>query len=252
MTKCRSSSFFRILSVFLASIVVSSALFYLLAQADNKYASPASQPIGGVLILTEEELATYPLRFLIQQWEFYPGKLFAPSDFASGTPSAYRQFVSIGQYGGFEAGNAARSPHGSATYRLTLNLPSPMRTYALELPEVYSACRLYVNGVQLLSLGNPDPEQYESKLQSRLVTFEGEGQVQLLLAVSDYAGIYSGLIYPPSFGTVEAVEQMRNIRLVLRTTVLVLALAAVVLSFFLVLAQNVKGRFCLCCFASAR
>ena len=108
-----------------------------------------------------------------------------------------------------------------------------MRTYALELPEVYSACRLYVNGVQLLSLGNPDPEQYESKLQSRLVTFEGEGQVQLLLAVSDYAGIYSGLIYPPSFGTVEAVEQMRNIRLVLRTTVLVLALAAVVLSFFL-------------------
>ena len=65
MTKCRSSSFFRILSVFLASIVVSSALFYLLAQADNKYASPASQPIGGVLILTEEELATYPLRFLI-------------------------------------------------------------------------------------------------------------------------------------------------------------------------------------------
>lgn len=52
MTKCRSSSFFRILSVFLASIVVSSALFYLLAQADNKYTSPASQPIGGVLILT--------------------------------------------------------------------------------------------------------------------------------------------------------------------------------------------------------
>ena len=233
MTKYHSSSFFRILSVFLASIVVSSALFYLLARTDNKYASPASQPIGGVLILTEEELAARPLRFLIQQWEFYPGKLFTPSDFASGTPSAYRQFVSIGQYGGFEAGNAARSPHGSATYRLTFNLPSPMRTYALELPEVYSACRLYVNGVQLLSLGNLDPEQYESKLQSRLVTFEGEGQVQLLLAVSDYAGIYSGLIYPPSFGTVEAVEQMRNIRLVLRTTVLVLALAAVVLSFFL-------------------
>ena len=155
MTKYHSSSFFRILSVFLASIVVSSALFYLLARTDNKYASPASQPIGGVLILTEEELAARPLRFLIQQWEFYPGKLFTPSDFASGTPSAYRQFVSIGQYGGFEAGNAARSPHGSATYRLTFNLPSPMRTYALELPEVYSACRLYVNGVQLLSLGIP-------------------------------------------------------------------------------------------------
>ena len=152
-------------------------------------------------------------------WEFYGGRLLSPADFQSSAPVPDR-YVFAGQLGGFESVNG--QPHGSASYRLTIALPDTPRTYALYLPEVFSACRLYVNGAELLALGDPEPGRYRAETAEKTVYFEAAGRTALLLAVSDYSNTYSGLVYPPALGLPDAVGGMTERRLNLRTALLTL------------------------------
>ena len=82
--------------------------------------------------------------FLIDGWEYYSGRLLSPEDFSS-MPPIPDEYLFIGHYGGFEAGSKNGSPHGSASYRLDIRIPEDDRSYALELPEIFSSYRLYIN-----------------------------------------------------------------------------------------------------------
>ncbi|WP_394926513.1 GHKL domain-containing protein [uncultured Robinsoniella sp.] len=216
-------------------VTVSSAvlLFYVLYYKDNKYTDTEKQPVNGILDLTNGFSPEKGLRFLTHEWEFYPGVLLSPSDFKAGPPDRYRQYISIGQYGGFETGNPIRSPHGSATYRLTINLPSPQHDYALEIPEVYSAYRLYIDNALIAQMGNPDTDQYEPGVQNRIYYFSGKGSVQIILAVTDYSYYYSGLVYPPAFGDPFSVNLRKQIELCICIAVFLISVGCLFLSFFL-------------------
>lgn len=203
---------------------------------DNKYTTQSVQPINGILFYTPEK--TDPV-YLINGWEYYQGRLLTPEDFISDLPLP-DNYVYIGQYSGMESGNPEASPHGSATYRLTLSLPETPAFYTLELPEIYSAYRLYIGSRLMASQGNPDPEHYEPSLYSGSVTFEASGDLQLLLAVSDWSHLYSGMVYPPAFGTPNAVHALLNQRFAISLTVT--ALAAVLGFFQLALAAILKNR----------
>jgi len=198
------------------TVVLAVLLCLGLFRWDNKYTRQASQPISGLLIVSEADLAETPLRYLIREWEFWPGALLGPEEIE--TASGYRQYVSIGESSWLDPDNG----HGRGTYRLTLLLPEGAREYALELPEVFSACRLFVNGVSMLRLG--DVETGRPGIASRIVTFTASGQTELVLEVSDRSGVYSGMTYPPAFGTVEAVLQARALRLLVHGTAVLLAL----------------------------
>ena len=217
----------------LVIISVSFALFGLLYRFNNKYQYRTSQPIAGVLLLDQQDLQEHPVRFLIQQWEFYPGILLSPDDFHQKTPDAYRQYAAIGQYSGLNGGNPFLPFHGSATYRMTLSLPSQTQSYALELPEIYSSYRLYINDRLALEMGNPEPASYDPEIRSRIVTFDGSGIVQLLLTVTDQSGIYSGLTYPPVFGFTNSVLGLHYIQNMLHLAVFLLAFLGTALSFYM-------------------
>lgn len=214
-------------------LMVSSLLFRHLYNTDNKYTRKGTQPICGLLSLSDEDLKKCPLRYLIREWEFYPNVIFTPETFTEKPADTYRQYISVGQYGGMETGNALRSPHGCGTYRLTLQLPAGLNSYALELPEIYSAYRLYLDDKLLLQSGDPHPESYTPEVSCRMAIFRGEGTVSLLLTVTDYSWIYSGMVYPPAFGTVDAVSSAREIRYMLRTASLLLASFGIFLSLYM-------------------
>lgn len=220
-------------AVSLAILLSSFLFFYFLYQTDNKYTKKTSQPICGILSLSEKDLQQAPLRYLIREWEFYPDVLFTPQTFAAKEPGSYRQYISVGQYGGLEAGNIHRSPHGSGTYRLTIQLPKGARTYALELPEIFSSYSLYINQELLAQSGDPNPESYTPCIKEKTVVFQGEGTVNLLLAVSDYSWIYSGLTYPPAFGLADTVINARENYLLLRMAALLLGSLGLLLSLYL-------------------
>lgn len=222
--------------ILVLSFLCSMGLFTLVYRLDNKYRLQTPQPINGILFYEPEQ---FPVVYLINGWEYYRQKLLTPEDFQEDAPLP-DDYIFIGQYGGMEAGDADASPHGSATYRLLLSLPDAPASYTLELPEIYSSYRLYIDGRLMASQGNPDREQYRPALRAGSLTFEGSGDMELLLAVSDWSHLYSGLVYPPAFGTPAAVTSLLDQRFAISLSVTTLAL---LLGFFqLMLAITLKNR----------
>lgn len=218
------------------TFLLAMGLFTVSYRFDNKYAIQSVQPINGILFYSPEQADPV---YLIYGWEYYQNRLLAPEDFISDLPVP-DSHIYIGQYSGMEAGSPEASPHGSATYRLVLSLPETPAFYTLELPEIYSAYRLYIDGRLMASQGNPEPDCYEPSLRAGSLTFEASGDVQLLLAVSDWSHLYSGLVYPPAFGTPDAVNALLSQRFAVSLAVTVLA---VILAFFqIALAVILKNR----------
>ena len=240
----------RILLFIAGVIVFSVTLFYVCYLFDNKYTANDPLPENGLLTLDEQSLSEHPVVFLTHGWEIYRDRLLAPTDFATGLrPDEY---VYLGQYGGFEGSDVRRSPHGSATYRLNITIPSVPAAYTLELPEIYSAYTLYINGVNAEQFGDPDPAGYRPETGNSSASFLAQNRIEIIVAVSDYSHMYSGMVYPPAFGIPQAVSGMIQIRLIVRAAVCTVALALAL--FFLAVGFFMKkdramllfGAVCLC------
>ncbi len=223
----------------------------LLYSFDNKYTASGPHAQDGILTLEKDILTEYPVVFLVNGWEYYGGHLLAPQDFSSGNPLP-DEIIYIGQYGGFEAGYLSESPHGSASYRLTIRIPDEPQSYTLELPEIFSAYRLYINGKQAASMGEPEPAAYRPETGNSTVTFMAGKEIELLFAVSDFTHLYSGLVYPPAFSSPGAVSALQNARLIFRSLLTAFALAIGLLSALIgVLGKRnalalLYGLLCLC------
>ena len=192
---------------YLFTLLAASFLCVSLYLWNNKYTYNDLQPGHGQLFVTEADLSA-PF-FLINDWEFYPDVLLSPDTY----PGDYMVYTDIGEHTRFDGLGTRTTPHGCGSYALHLYLPADTRTYALELPEIFSAYRLYINGRLAASAGNPAPDSYAPATQAEIVTFEAAGQADILLSVSDYSHFYSGLVYPPAFGTFSNVESLHHIRL---------------------------------------
>lgn len=228
----------QILAVVLISIALFSALFFLLYRYDNKYTHQSLQPVAGLLVLDEADLANNGAYFLTRDWQLYPDVLLTPAHFAGGAqPSAFSQTVTIGQHSGFTSGDSAVLPTGSATYRLLFHLPEEPRVYTLVLPEIYSAYRLYIGGREMLSVGAPETDGLSEQIGVRTVQFTAGGSTELLLAVTNRTHFYKGLTYPPLFGLPDAVGRMQSTRLLIGMTALLLAGVCTVLALYLYLAM---------------
>lgn len=215
------SQFFRRLLMALLVFAAASAFCLLLYHCDNKYTQSASQAIAGTLFVSEEELSAHPARSLWNGWTFYPDVLLTPQTYPARDTGTARS-VQIGAYSNFAFGRTDRAPHGCGTYVLTLLLPETPRQYLIELPEVFSAYRFYMDEELVLSSGEPETAGYRTQLQNRAVSFEGSGTVRLLLAVRDESWIYSGMTYPPTFGTALGVNTQRAVRVCLSAAMLTL------------------------------
>lgn len=230
----------RIFSLILA-VLLSSLFFIGLNRFDNKYTHESIQAKDGLLALSAQDMADNPIRYLVDGWAFYPGALLTPEDFAGGDPNRYMVYTSIGERTHLDDLGARNDPHGSGSYVLHLRLPKGLATYALDLPEVFSAYRLYVDDRLYLEMGNPDPDQYASETQRRLVTFDADGKATILLAVSDYSHFYSGLVYPPAFGTPLTLNTARGILLGVCLLIDTLGLVAAVLALYVGLRMKHKN-----------
>lgn len=213
-------------------LLLTSLFFSFLYRYDNKYTQQTTQAVNGLLILSQEDLEVHPIRYLYYGWRFYPDQLLYPEDFTNAQTPLYYYETMIGQETRFDRLGTRNTPHGSGTYAMTLQLPEEEQMYALALPEIFSAYRLYVNGKLLLQMGNPDPQQYQDCVQNRIVTFAAARQVTLLLAVSDFSHYYSGMVYPPAFGTPYTLNLYRGFSVCASFAFMLTAFWVAVLSFY--------------------
>jgi len=244
----RTQRFIKSSVILTATVLIAAAAFWACYQYDNKYTADGSQPLAGVLILDDDALKRQSFVYLIRDWEIYRGRLLKPDDFQANAP-APDEIVFIGQYGGFEGhaggntfGGISRNPHGSASYRLNIFLPSDIRSYTLELPEIYSAYKLYINGTLMAEMGQTDAVNYRALTGNRFVTVQAAERLEILIAAADYSYIYSGMVYPPAFGESFSVIGLLNTRLALRAIAVTAALVIGILYLCLwLLTKKAKG-----------
>lgn len=177
------------------------------------------------------------LSVLAYGWELYPQKLLAPGEFDGHQPI----YLYLGQYGGFESGNSNASPHGCATYRLRILLPSNPAEYALELPEIYTTSRIWVNGQPVRSLGNVEKVESAPSIQTGYITFHAEKEAEIVVQAADHTHYYSGMVYPPAFGSLNAVSNLISFRF-LRTCVMVISAFTIGIMYLLIGIRTGSGQ----------
>lgn len=193
----------------LFSFIISLGINLFLHQVDNKYEHNDIEAVCGVVDYTP---SSSNFHFLTRQWAFYNNQLLTPNTVSEGQLTRY---IDIGQFGGFELGDMEKSPHGQGTYRLRI-FDTPGKVVTLQLPEIYSAYHLYVNGQLLYSSGIVEKENYEAKILSTDITFTTEELNEIIIQVSDYDHYYSGMIYPIAYGTNQQINIYETIQVLIK------------------------------------
>lgn len=226
----------------LLAVLVFAALLTLLYQHDNKYTQKGLQPIAGLLCLDEDDLETQPVYYLTHGWEFYPDVLLTPDSFADGKqPDTYMQNITIGKHQTFSFVRPNHPCAGTATYHLTIKLPETEGIYTLSLPEIYSAYNLYINDQKMLSLGDPSGKSYEEKVGRKSVTFSASGDTSIVIAVANRSHFFSGITFPPGFGTTEAITRTESVRFFFGVVRFILAVLCTLLALYLAFAFRRKN-----------
>lgn len=175
-------------------LLIMTVICLLMYQYDNQYTAPGRQAENGILDLQDEAReGLSSLTHLIDGWELYPNVMLTPQDLRD-HPDDYESIcVSVNER------NLGHQPCG--TYRIKLLLPQETKVYAMKLPIIYSAYRMYIDNDLVLQVGNPDEDNFKEALQERFIVFRGRGEVQLLLTYRNQTGLYRGMVYPPILGS---------------------------------------------------
>lgn len=143
----------------LLAALIASLFFCTLYHYNNKYSQRTTQAINGLLILSEEDLSENPYRYLWNDWMYYPGVLLTPEDFSMGSPNRYMIYTDIDSSNRLSVSNQRKQArYGSGTYAMRIQLPDTEKSYAIDMPEVFSAYRMYINGRLVLSMGKSKSE----------------------------------------------------------------------------------------------
>ena len=191
--KLRKNFVFLVLLFFCAVLA-----FYGLYRADNKYT--AALPGGAGCNVLQADVET--VAFLVDGWEYYPGALLSPEDFAGGVTA--EEYTYIGRYSNFSA--HLGSPYGTATYRIVLQNRGAPVELSLYLPELLCAGRVYVDGTLAGENGSLSP--YRPLVRDGVWSFWAEGDTEIVVQCANYSHYYSGLYYPPAVGSPGAVARL--------------------------------------------
>ena len=223
----KTISFRACITIFTACLIA-TILFGLLYHYDNKYNTNTEISQDGTVLLPdiqEDSIQSEDISWLIQGWDFYPDQIIFPGDPIEKSKSIY-----IGQYFSFAGFHEDGSPYGSGTYCLRVHGNG---NYTMLIPEVFSACTVYIDGEQITSSGSISP--YKPCIKDLVFSFQINGTAEILIQTANYSHYYSGITYPPAIGSSEAVSRLITIRILfygfLVFTSLALALFAAVIWF---------------------
>lgn len=123
-------------------------------------------------------------------WEFYWKRLLSFEDFAGEAPSLRSGFISVpGTWNDFKIKGENIGREGFATYRLRINGLPAGKPLALQIPQILSASKVWVNGKLLSKSGIVGERVEESKPQwnPQIVSFPRDKErVELIVQVSNF------------------------------------------------------------------
>lgn len=183
----------------------------LLYKYDNKYTYKSIRASNGILTIDNNTFTKSKLVFLIDDWEFYNHKIFKPNDFIE--QHIKPKYVFIGQYPDFSMRKENQSPYGNATYRMRIKNEGRDKVLSLEIPEIFCASEVWINGEMVSKLGDVGTEKYRPKIKNSVVSFVAKKDTEIIINVSNFSHYYSGLYYPPALGETKDISNMIFYRL---------------------------------------
>lgn len=218
---------FRSAIILILVCIAASIFFGLLYSYENKYNTQIQRSQQGQILIPDarnnDGTQSRKITWLVQGWEFYPDQLPSPGEITEEAKSIY-----IGQYFSFSGFHEDGNPYGIGTYRLKL---SGNGHYTMLIPEVFSACIVYVDGKEITSSGSIFP--YKPSIKDLVFSFELKGSTEILIQTANYSHYYSGITYPPAIGSSEGITHLIVTRMLfygfLVFTSLALALYAAVI-----------------------
>lgn len=157
-------------------LAVALAFFFtLLFYKDNKYQTPPPYGLAGVIDLTQEDLSRGQPLFLIDGWLLTDSRVTDLPTF-------------IGQFPTLQRGDTQASPHGEATYRMTLRYSGEPVEAAISFPQLFNRHTITMDD-RVLSRG-------EGGVRASFLLTPGDH----LLTVNTRSrqGYYSGMYHPPA------------------------------------------------------
>ncbi|HBE9725135.1 TPA: histidine kinase [Clostridioides difficile] len=222
----------------------------LLYKYDNKYTYKFIRASNGILTIDNDTFTKGKLVFLIDDWEFYNHKIFKPNDFTK--QDIKPEYVFIGQYPDFSMRKGNQSPYGNATYRMRIKNEGKDKLLSLELPEIFSASEVWINGEMVSKLGDVGTEKYRPKIKNSVVSFIAKKDTEIIINVSNFSHYYSGLYYPPALGETKDISNMMFYRLLFYSIICFTTFAIAIFSLSVWFLSNKSKLYlyfgCMCVF----
>lgn len=177
-------------------------------------------------------------------WEFYPGVLAVPDALRAGEHRAIMTHIDVP--GSWNDAQPHKGPSGSGTYRMIVHVPED-GLYGFETSTIRTSARLYLNGVEAVSIGRPSVVKSEYALGSMpktIYTTSRDGQIELVVHVSSYDYRMGGILKSIRFGRAENIAGHANKNKAIDAFVVSICLAFS-LYFFLSYIQRRNDRFLL-------
>ncbi|MFQ3620394.1 MAG: ATP-binding protein, partial [Spirochaetales bacterium] len=218
--------------------------------ASNLAGQPSSasrfpQAVRGVLDLSSVELSTAGVIPLRGEWEFVWDTLVDPLN-PSPESTLNAQYVPVpANWKTYPLTPLSPSLYGKATYRLRIITNGKEHLFGLRLKRVYSAYRLYINGLSVAENGkiSPSMEETEGQLGVRTLYFTSfSPTIEIFLQVANPYYYRAGILGAPEFGTQKAIERTHIFSVAL--DVFLLGAIAIMAAYYYILSLTlVKHRY---------
>jgi len=209
----------------LAIGILTLTLFGILNKRDNKYSHYSVQPVKGVLTIDGDTFGDGNYLCPIDDWEFYNKMLYYSGVNERTNPG----YIFIGQYSDYSMRQKNESAFGSASYRLKIVNSGEPVVLSMEVPELFSASSIYINGKPVAELGDMEKDTYRGMIQNQVVSFEAGRETELVFEITNYEHYYSGMFYPVILGQTKTVTGIIFARLIVYG---ILCISAVTMALF--------------------
>lgn len=194
----------------------------------------------GVMDLSTWDYEQYKRIKLDGEWEFYWNQLLTPADFKpdggdKDKPALTTLMKVPSQWNGTVVDGSPLPAFGSATYRAVLtNLPAD-GMFALKKPNIRFSSVIYANGHKLMEDGktSEDAAAYEPGNIPQIASLSSnQGDVEIIIQVSNYDYINSGIPVSLYFGEQAAMMELQQKSMVREFSTLVI-LCTLALIYFI-------------------
>ncbi|MBU2510708.1 Hpt domain-containing protein [bacterium] len=183
-------------------------------QAGSAKTAPLAKE--GILKLSDWDFQSDGLVGLNGQWEFFWKQLLSPEDFLSGhNPDKTGYINAPGYWDGYQTNDETLNGQGYATFRLRITGLLPQGSFALDIPLMHTAYKLWVDGRLVSSNGevgktrNTSLPQYLPKTP---VLENITGEMEIVLQISNFHHNNGGIWQTLYLGLQEKVISISQLR----------------------------------------